>query len=42
MPVSIITLLVDFYTAATFSTEGTVYGDFRPLSTGAVHDGQMG
>lgn len=41
VPVSIITLLVDFYTAATFSTEGTVYGDFRPLSTGAVHDGQM-
>ncbi len=42
VPVSIITLLVDFYTAATFSTDGTVYGDFRPLSTGAVHDGQMG
>jgi hypothetical protein len=27
VPVSIITLLVDFYTAATFSTDGTVYGN---------------
>jgi hypothetical protein len=30
VPVSIITLLVDFYTAATFSTDGAIYGDLRP------------
>ncbi|ELR25727.1 lipase [Acanthamoeba castellanii str. Neff] len=29
VPVSIITLLVDFYTAATFSTDGAIYGEAR-------------